>query len=329
MDPSHLQITTILHPGPTTSERGVAESVPRFSPHHPEGLPVSPAYVFVSSPMLSMLRAKFNRRRTELAVKRPTDRHADTISQMENPQSVSSEREETRVKTVTTTVSDRLPSKPLLTLLGGALLARGIWSQRRARAVLHVLAGVGLMTIGIWKHRSSADSADDEGVAVGDAGTVEERAESHQIDVNPRDVDETDTDTASDDESIQFTQGERPRSEPTLDDAVAEDPRLDDEADTTEVDLSEAAMADEASEAVGPAPEQSQPAQTESTEPEPSPPRETDASPPRNTDGESEREGQDDEEPTEEDQPTEFGDQPQEPESDDDPSKSDQADEAE
>lgn len=95
-------------------------------------------------------------------------------------------------------------------------------------------------------------------------------------DVNPRGVsNEPDvaTKTDPDEGPVQFNtdQDAGPRSKPHLDGASADDPRRHEEEDGVDIDISEAALADEGSEATGPDPEQAQPASTEGTEPEPTP----------------------------------------------------------
>lgn len=184
-----------------------------------------------------------------------------------------------RAETVATGVTERSPEGSLLLVAGGVLLAGAIWSERRTRAVIQAFIGAGLVGLGLRKRRSRADEyqrQDVESVKFSESGTVEERIDSHQRDENPRSATEVpDPETEPDEGEIQFTedQTDQPRSEPTLDDSTPEDPRLeDDDDDVTEIDISEASMADEASEAVGPTPEQAQPVQTDDTEPEPSPP---------------------------------------------------------
>jgi hypothetical protein len=160
-------------------------------------------------------------------------------------------------------------------LLGGALLVRALQSRRKGRTLLYALGGAGLVAFGIRKRRHTGEPTLSP-LGTSATGTPEQRPDSHQIDINPRGTtDESDVETKTDPDEgpIQFTEDrpEEPRTEPDLDEPVPGDPRLDDDDGVTEIDLSEAAMADEASEAVGPAPEQAQPVQTEETEPEPTP----------------------------------------------------------
>jgi hypothetical protein len=163
-------------------------------------------------------------------------------------------------------------------LLGGALLVRALQSSRKWRTRLYGLGGTALVAFGIRKRRPHTDKPTQlsDPFDISDTGTSEQRSEGYHIDINPRgttDEPNVETETEPDEGSIQFTEDrpEEPRSEPDLDEPAPEDPRLDDDDGVTEINLSQAAMADEASEAVGPAPEQAQPVQTEETEPEPTP----------------------------------------------------------
>jgi hypothetical protein len=198
-----------------------------------------------------------------------------------------------------------------LVLAGAALLARAARTagRNRRRAALQALAGAGLIGVGFRRRLmgsrgeattgSAADDATDTGVD-DPTGTspseaddehevsVEARAHTERSDVlnqdetNPRGTSgEPDVDTVTDPDegNVQFTTepDEEPHPKPDLQDEDAEDPRVNDAddnavADDVEIDISEAAMADEASEAVGPADEQAYPTQ-EGTDPEPSAPK--------------------------------------------------------
>lgn len=128
-------------------------------------------------------------------------------------------------------------------------------SRSKPRAIALGIVGVALVAVGVRERRT------DDGPSGGD--------------INPRGtVDEPDVETKTDPDEgqIQFTddQTAEPRHKPDLDDAP-EDPRRDtpDNGDEeVEVDLSEATLADEASEATGPSTEQAYPAK-EGTDPEP------------------------------------------------------------
>lgn len=88
---------------------------------------------------------------------------------------------------------------------------------------------------------------------------------------NPRGMSDRDDARGDEGEDVDFVEGKDPEShrETHLEDQTAHDTRLHpDDDDQTEVDLSESAMADEASEAAGPHPEQAYPAR-EGTDPEP------------------------------------------------------------
>ena len=175
----------------------------------------------------------------------------------------------------TASIAERSTDGSLAILAGGTLLARALWSHRRIRAVILALAGAALVGFGLRQRRSR-----DSNHQTGDTGTVdhsvtgtsEQRVESHQDDANPRGTSgepNVETKTAPDEGSVQFTesQNEGLQSKPHLDEGD-EDPRLDEGDEVTEVDLSEASLADEASEAAGPVSAQAQPTQTDDPEPE-------------------------------------------------------------
>lgn len=181
---------------------------------------------------------------------------------------------DTRASAVTF-LTDRTRDGTLPLIAGATLVARAL-RPSRSNTLLHGLAGTGLVGVGLRQRRArtdhQADSADEPDVQT---GSSEQRAESHQSETNPRGTDgepDVATDTEADEGAIQFTedQPDGSGSMPDLDEPADEDPRLDDEA-TTEISLSEASLADEASEAAGPAPEQAQPTQTDEIEPEETP----------------------------------------------------------
>lgn len=173
---------------------------------------------------------------------------------------------------------------------GGTLLARAARTMRRnrRRAAVQALIGGALIAFGLGRRRSSNETPSpgetgSPGTAGGGEKTMADRARSAaervgigDDDVNPRGVsNEPDvaTKTDPDEGPVQFDtdQDAGPRSKPHLDGASADDPRRHEEEDEVDIDISEAALADEASEATGPDPEQAQPASTEGTEPEPTP----------------------------------------------------------
>lgn len=169
------------------------------------------------------------------------------------------------------------------TLLLGSLRTRG----RGGRTALQGVAGLALIWVGLQQRR--ADDGTDLSIETDDEagdGDVSAEAEAevsmplHNVDQqakgNPRDVSkEPDIETAEDEGDIQFNreQETEPRQVPDLDEEEVGDPRqndeMGDEADV-EIDISEAAMADEPNEAAGPTSEQSQPTTTkdEDTVPE-------------------------------------------------------------
>lgn len=193
----------------------------------------------------------------------------------------------------------------LAMLAGGALLARTVAGGpgRKARTAVGGLAGAGLLAVGLRQRRR--ESRDDGGDTDADGGRTvdggqiadgetqvsdDAHAESHgdlgaqrnadeagsvyqsESAPNPRGMSDRSDVEADQDGDVQFVEGESRSAhrETHLEDADAHDVRLHPESDDepTEVDLSEAAMADEASEAAGPHTEQSYPAR-EGTDPEP------------------------------------------------------------
>lgn len=171
-------------------------------------------------------------------------------------------------------------------LVGGALLVRSRRAKTRGRGAIQALAGLGFLALGIRQRLARNGSfetqqpGDDSGPGDGDdtgrhIDTAATTAHAQGEDTNPRDVTEdpaVETETESGDGSVRFTtdQNDGPSSNPTLDETEA-DPRVR-EDDGVDIDISESAMADEPSEAVGPQAEQAQPASTEATEPDPDPP---------------------------------------------------------
>ena len=186
---------------------------------------------------------------------------------------------------------------PILT--GAILLVDAVRSagRNRRRASLRAFAGGALLGAGLRKRRSSDDASeaagdesgaydDTESVGLGDEGgeisddarANRERSDVlHESETNPRGVSgepDVETETAPDEGDVRFTtdQDENASPKPHLEGTDADprraesDPETDD--DHVEVDLSEAAMADEASEATGPDPEQAYPS-LEGTDPEP------------------------------------------------------------
>jgi len=174
---------------------------------------------------------------------------------------------------------------------GGVLLVAALRSlvRGKARAIPLGLAGAGLVRYGLGTRRSSEEEAPTfepttEAVESGTEGkeTSDEasaaagRTEDLDVDETGDIPDEADLGEESGGGSrVEFTEDEpgdpdEPRTKPDLEDDDAADPRRtgDDADEPAEIDLSQSAMAEEASEAAGPSPEQAQPTQTDATEPE-------------------------------------------------------------
>lgn len=187
----------------------------------------------------------------------------------------------------------------LAILLGAATLLGALARTElsKTRQLAKVMAGGTLFAIGVRQLQSerTADSSDADvetpstrngetevsddahSEAEQDLGAERNADETQNVyqpeaEPNPRGM--TDRSDVEEDQEgdIHFVEGEQPgeHRETHLEDADAHDTRLhpDSDGDPTEVDLSEAAMADEASEAAGPHTEQSYPAR-EGTDPEP------------------------------------------------------------
>ncbi|MDF9744721.1 hypothetical protein [Natrinema salsiterrestre] len=191
---------------------------------------------------------------------------------------------------IATVASDAIGSETVSLLGGGLLLAAAIRSLAadRSRAIPLAIAGSGLVGFGLHRRRSSDESSREshpdveggtEGKEMSDqASAAAERVDSgreSEIGADGEISDERGIDAASEaDSEPNFTDepDEDPtQSGPTLDESEETDPRRETDAEGTEIDVSDSAMADETSEATGPTPEQAQPTQTADTEPEESP----------------------------------------------------------
>lgn len=206
---------------------------------------------------------------------------------------------ETKASRFASTIEKRGRDGSAAALAGSAGLAWSLATLRRSkgRAALLALASVGLLGAGARQRRAEhteggvetdADARRTErgekkisdeahADAVQNLGAERNADESRGVqqsetELNPRGVsDRSDVET-DDGGEIDFVEGEQPEAhrETHLEDEDDHDVRLhpDSDDERTEVDLSEAAMADEASEAAGPHPEQSYPTR-EGTDPEP------------------------------------------------------------
>lgn len=206
-----------------------------------------------------------------------------------------------RPRRALSTVARRGRYGTAVALAGGTLLADAVRTARRDRRRAGVIALVGgaLLGVGLRQRRledgtstaggDEATGSDGTHSTGADDGARKESAEArahrersdvlHQPETNPRGVSgepDVETETDPDEGDVRFaTEQEAEEAEPKPHlDGDEGDPRLHDEDDpettddSVEVSLSEAAMADEASEATGPDPEQSYPA-SEGTDPEP------------------------------------------------------------
>lgn len=197
-----------------------------------------------------------------------------------------------RAKEAFSTTKERGQPWMVAALAGGILLADAVRTAKRQklRAAACALAGGALLSVGLRQRRthdgmSATDSSTETQESAEAQAHLEQSDVLHQSETNPRGVSEepdVETKTDPDDGDVQFTteQDEGSEPKPHLDEADGGDPRVSNDGDHEEVNLSEAAMADEASEATGPSPEQAYPA-SEGTDPEPM----SEEAPPRQGEG--------------------------------------------
>jgi len=190
-------------------------------------------------------------------------------------------------------------------LAGAALLVWTVSGRKNRKFTAgRLLVASTLVAVGLrQRYRRSSDDDMPEETHHSGTGTFEQRADSHQEDTNPRGTagePDIETQTPGED-SVRFTEDQTGTtgSMPEGDTGSAGDPRVDDD-DVTEIDLSEASMADEASEAAGPSSVQSQPTQTDEIEPEETPEADTSDSRPEGSD-EDEHEADDSDDGSESD----------------------------
>lgn len=183
-----------------------------------------------------------------------------------------------------------VPTEALSLASGGILLLSAAQSLVRGqlRAIPKAIAGAGLLRYGLRKRRSSARSTFEpntdeiEGGSAGKeisdaahaAGERPDSGRESQIDAGG-DIDDSsqlgeEGDAGSRIEFTDDAEASEPRSKPGLE-TDDDDPRRNTDGDSVEIDVSEPAMAEEASEATGPDPEQAQPSQTDAIEPEETP----------------------------------------------------------
>lgn len=183
------------------------------------------------------------------------------------------------------TVTDSV-SRGTVAIVGGVfLLVSAVQSllDRQLRAIPKAVAGGGLLAYGLERRTRERESIerpatfepnteDVEGSADGRA--ISDRAHAVRGREEHGDTAGTGTDVSSGEAADTGTEfgdeedvGDH-RSKP--DTTETDDPRQGTN-EGTDIDLSDAAMADEASEAVGPDPEQAQPSQTDSIEPDETP----------------------------------------------------------
>ncbi|OVE84666.1 hypothetical protein [Natronolimnobius baerhuensis] len=182
-----------------------------------------------------------------------------------------------------------IPSGTVPLAGGGLLLVSALRSVLRGqlRAIPKAIAGAALLKFGLGRRRTDSSEEETtfeptsiEGVEGGsdDKETTDAAHAANQPEASRKSLDDDTVDSKDDDSSadIEFTDDvDEPRTKPETD-ADEADPRRntaeeseDDEA--VEIDVSDAAIAEENAEAAGPDPEQAQPSQTDSIEPEETP----------------------------------------------------------
>lgn len=210
-----------------------------------------------------------------------------------------------KARQVISTVEKPRRDGSLATLAGSAMLAwtaKTMW-KNTSRAALQALAGVALLGIGrrqrqARRREDRVETGEDvrrteEGTkvvsdeahaeAAQDLGAQRNADESQSVyqsetEPNPRGMSDRSEVQRDDGGDVDFVQGKDPgkHRETHLEDEHDTRHRSESDDESTEVDLSEVSMADEASEAAGPHPEQAYPAR-EGTDPEPI----SDEAPPR------------------------------------------------
>lgn len=185
------------------------------------------------------------------------------------------------IETVRSLVPGDLKRELLPLLAGGVLLLSALRSLGRGqlRTVPKAAAAAGLLGYGLRNRRSSGTETFEPEMGEIEGGTegkeTSDQAKAAGGTIGDRDIDEDGgvPDSAQKEKSgsqIEFTQDSGPRTKPESV-GETEDPRRNTDDDSVEIDVSDSAMAEEASEAAGPAPEQAQPSQTDATEPEETP----------------------------------------------------------
>jgi hypothetical protein len=199
--------------------------------------------------------------------------HSSDTRQSANDADDHSQQSPSRAERAAATVARINENGGLSLLLGGTLLVGAVRSVRRAgnrrRTIVQGIAGTALLAVGLRHRRSepgaASDETSDEAAAHREASTV-----LNQDETNPRGTSgEPDVEREADAGTVDFTDEqdlESGRQPGMADEPGTEDPRSS--GDEAEIDLSEASMADESSEATGPSSTQSQPAQTDDVEPE-------------------------------------------------------------
>lgn len=212
--------------------------------------------------------------------------HSTETSSGENADSQS------KVNQALSTIRKRGQDGSVAMLVGGAMLAWALTIRRKSKGQTTLLALTCLAVLGIgMRQRRTKQTEEDQwdeedkkkisdeahAEAKQDLGAQRDADESQSVyqsetEPNPRGMSDRSDIQTDDGGDIDFVEGKDPdiHRETHLEDDNVHDPRLHPESDDerTEVDLSEAAMADEASEAAGPHPEQAYPAR-EGTDPEP------------------------------------------------------------
>ncbi|SFB73342.1 hypothetical protein SAMN05444422_101568 [Halobiforma haloterrestris] len=170
---------------------------------------------------------------------------------------------------------------------GGLLLLSALRSLGRGqlRAIPKAAGGAGLLAYGLGRAGERGESESGSGTFEPDLDDVDDGTDGKEVSDQahaagtrpdhgrgPRSESDSlaneDSDAGTD---VEFTddEGAEPRSRPGGDEGL--DPRRTEDDESVEIDVSDSAMADEASEATGPDPEQAQPAQTDAIEPEETP----------------------------------------------------------
>lgn len=154
---------------------------------------------------------------------------------------------------------------------GGVMLVMALraLAGTRGRPARRALVGAALVVVGLRQRRATDSGGPRDLPGGSSSATTASRRRS--VTSEPGQGPTATGPTEETGDRVEFTDDAEATGTHPAGDETAGDPRTETDDENVEIDISESAMADEASEATGPSPEQSMPASTEGTEPEPTP----------------------------------------------------------